>query len=65
MDQTEPKQEVIWQNPIVAKKAQSGTYFVYVNGEYVTLQDSRESVIAWLAYNWPVGTKITWMIAPW
>ena len=60
-----PKQEVVFANALVVKKAQSGTFFIYHNGEYVALAPSKEAVVRWLWANWPVGTKVKWMVTPW
>jgi len=65
MKETEPKKEVVFENGVVVKKSQSGTFFVYVNGEYVSLAPSKRAVVSWLWFNWPVGTKVSWVVTPW
>jgi len=65
MKQTEPNKETIFANAVVVKKSQSGTFFIFVGGEYVALAQSKEAVVSWLWFNWPVETKVKWMVTPW
>ena len=60
-----PKTEVIFENPIVVRKSQGGTFYIYVGGVYANMMHTKDEVINWLWFNWPVETKVTWLVMPW
>lgn len=60
-----PKVEVIFENPIVVRKSQEGTFYVYVGGVYANMFHSQDEVANWFWFNWPFGTRVSWVVMPW